>query len=160
MYINRGTDTSPMWERATKVAFTDKDATTHSANATFRFKGKYEDKSYTMLYAGGDQKFSTKNKIYVNFARIQKQTSLDDGEMANSGDCGVAKTSSEYYYDKNKVWGRHGGRHTFTLEHKAAYVTFMPYNPRGHMDNTYFVSAQIEAKESLCGKYPFTEKGR
>ena len=43
MYINRGTDTSPIWERATKVAFTDKDATTHSANATFRFKGKYEN---------------------------------------------------------------------------------------------------------------------
>ena len=159
MYINRGTDASPMWERASKVSFTDKDATTHSANASFRFKGKYENKQYTMLYVGGDQKQSSKSKLYVDFARIQKQTSLDDGELANSGDCGVAKTTCDYYKKEGKGWGYHGDRHTFKLEHKAAYVTFMPYNPRGHMDNTYFVSAQIEAKESLYGKFLFTEKG-
>ncbi len=159
MYINKGTEAAPQWEKSTAIHFIDKDADTHAATATFHFKGKYENKQYTMLYVGGDQSMSTKSKLYVNFPNEQKQASPEDGELANSGDCGVAKTSCVHYFKEGKGWGYHGDRHTFTLEHKAAYVTLLPYNPHGNIINANFVSAVISAKESIYGKFPFTEKG-
>lgn len=158
MYINKGTDTSPNWEKAIGQHWNDKDATTHSGSASFQFKGVYPNEHYTLLYVGGPQTSPSKDKKYVTFAKFQRQATPNDGEMANSGDCGVAITSKEWYY-KNGAWGAHGERHNFVLQHKAAYVTLLPYNPRGNMGNTFFYNATFKADQGTWGTFPFSKDG-
>ena len=159
LFINKGTDAEPVWEKSTGQHWNDKEATTHAESANFRFRGIYPNRHYTLLYVGGDQSSAAKDKLYVTFAPTQKQISLEDSEMANSGDCGVAVTECEYYNKKGVGYGYHGDRHKFVLEHKAAYITFMPYNPRGDIRNTRLISVQLIADQSVWGKFPFTAKG-
>ena len=92
LFINKGTDAEPVWEKSTGQHWNDKEATTHAESANFRFRGIYPNRHYTLLYVGGDQSSAAKDKLYVTFAPTQKQISLEDSEMANSGDCGVAVT--------------------------------------------------------------------
>ena len=49
VYINKGTDASPNWEKAIGQHWNDKDATTHSGSASFQFKGVYPNEHYTFL---------------------------------------------------------------------------------------------------------------
>ena len=115
-----------------------------TATAKFYFDGDFTAPSYTVRYTGNNSASGDK----VNIATSQVQTTANNAtHLAGSGDCGTA------------VATKSGSRYNFTLDHKAAYLTFMPYNQQGAIDGAYISQIKVTADQAIAGEYNFNDNG-
>ena len=140
LWVNAGTAISPVLKQDSKNNINDLLAANpaiptgvkRAAKASFAFAGTYTASSYPVRYTG---KNGVADKVTIKAA--QSQTIPNDAShIGEDGDCGVAQAQKQS-----------DGKYHFTLDHKAAYVTFMP-----HTTDSYITSAKIQKIRVFTGK--------
>lgn len=113
--------------------------------AKFYFPGTYTEATYPVRYTGYGNNAGDK----VTIKAAQAQTTPNDGShIGADGDCGTA------------IANRGGdGKYTFTLLHKAAYLTFTPYYSHGFADDVKVTQIKVTANEALAGEFDFDDSG-
>ena len=104
----------------------------------------------TGLFDDGCQVNYTGNSVsgeQVTIASSQTQNVVNDFSHAGeSGDCGVATAHGN------------GDSFNFKLEHKAAYLCFMPYCTNTYLGpNIYLTKITVIADKPIAGQYDFTD---
>ena len=114
-----------------------------AATAKFYFDGTYSANSYYVHYTG---LLGTGDK--VNFSAVQNQPIPNDASHLHaSGDCGTGLAQ------------RVEGRYHFTLNHKASYLTFIPYSTQESVREGVLTAIQITADQAIAGQFNFNDNG-
>ena len=120
-----------------------------ATTAKFYFAGTYTAPSYPVRYTGKGSTVGDK----VTIKAQQSQTIPNDAShIGESGDCG---TGTAIYS---------GTGYNFTLDHKASYVTFIPYSTQtwAQYENTYVLKIRVftgNASDALAGTFNFADDG-
>ena len=119
-------------------------AVKRTATAKFYYEGNYYAPTYHVRYTGKGNPVSDK----VTIKAQQTQTLPNDAShIGEDGDCGTGTaTKSGIEYD-------------FTLDHKAAYLTFMPYNAQGDIKAVYITKIKVTADKPIAGTFDFGDSG-
>lgn len=120
-----------------------------ATSAVFSFNKNYNDESYPVRYTGNGN--AKGDEVTIKDSQTQKEPK-DGSHIGVDGDCGVdtakkQKTGTRPYY-------------SFTLKHKAAYITFMPFYSKTQLANTVTVTQiKLTADENIAGTYVFNDNG-
>ena len=115
---------------------------TKVATSKFYFNGTFTEPEYIVRYTGKNGK-----KDKVTIATTQTQPNFSDAtHLGESGDCGVGKAT------------RNGGKYYFTLQHKAAYLTFIPHTSLWYMV-ARLTQVKVTAEKAIAGEFNFTDTG-
>lgn len=121
---------------------------TTAASAKFYFDGTYTAASYPVRYTG---EASTSGNT-VTIATSQNQDEANNAtQLGTVGDCGVGTATRQT-----------DGSYKFTLDHKASYITFMPYYSKEELAASAVVTqinVTVANGESLAGKFNFSDNG-
>ena len=121
---------------------------TTAASAKFYFDGTYTAASYPVRYTGNA---STSGNT-VTIATSQNQDVANNAtQLGTVGDCGVGTAQRQT-----------DGSYKFTLDHKASYITFMPYYSKEELAASAVVTqinVTVGNGESLAGKFNFSDNG-
>ncbi len=119
--------------------------TSITAKAKFYLPGKYgNSSSYQVRYTG---KNGVANKVTIAAEQTQVQAA-NASHIGESGDCGTATATSS------------DGRYKFTLDHKAAYLTLMPYTTQSLLAGATLKSVRVWCPDqALCGQFSFDDNG-
>ena len=115
---------------------------TTTAKAKFWVNGTYSGGTYKVRYTG---KNGVQDKVTIKASQTQN-TPNDAAHIAEDGDFGVADAIG----------------YQFTLNHKAAYVTFMPYNASGVISGTKIQKIRIytnNTSDQLAGTFDLADNG-
>ena len=115
--------------------------------AKFWFSGTFTDNSYHVRYTGKGNTLA--DKVTINAQQTQLVPN-DASHIGEDGDCGIATAQ--------KV----GDRYHFDLEHKAAYLTFMPYNSPTGITYSAIISLKkikVTADKVIAGIFDFDDNG-
>ena len=116
---------------------------TKVATSKFYFNGTFTEPEYIVRYTGKNGK-----KDKVTIATTQAQPNFNDAtHLGESGDCGVGKAT------------RNGGKYYFTLQHKAAYLTFIPHTSLWFMPTVFLKQIKVTADQAIAGEFDFTDTG-
>lgn len=117
-----------------------------AATAMFYFEGNYNAPSYPVRYTGKGSTVGDK----VTFKATQNQPVANDAShIGESGDCGIATAT--------KPVG--SGKYNFILEHKASYLTLLPYSTINFSTSVKVTQIKIIADEALSGQFNFDDAG-
>ena len=121
---------------------------TTAASAKFYFDGTYTAASYPVRYTG---EASTSGNT-VTIATSQNQDVANNAtQLGTVGDCGVGTAQRQT-----------DGSYKFTLDHKASYITFMPYYSKEELAASAVVTkinVTVANGESLAGTFNFSDSG-
>ena len=137
------------WEAGDKIWVKDDDGTwQQSSNAptaktdNFKFKvpGKYTaHMSYKVYYPG-----QSGNQDQVTISANQSQSEPNTtAHFGTSGDCGMATAT--------KVTGKQ--QFAFTLDHKAAYLLFLPRTSNTILHNCYLTKVEVNSDNDITDTY-------
>ena len=118
---------------------------TTTAKAKFWVNGTYSNGTYKVRYTG---KNGVQDKVTIKASQTQN-TPNDAAHIADDGDFGVADATGS-------------GKYSFTLNHKAAYVTFMPYTAQGVIAGAKLQKIRIytnNTSDQLAGKFDLADNG-
>ena len=118
---------------------------TTTAKAKFWVNGKYTGSTHKVRYTGNS---GASDKVTIKASQRQK-TPNDAAHIADDGDFGVADATGS-------------GKYSFTLNHKAAYVTFMPYTAQGVISAAKLKSIRIytdNTSDQLAGTFDLADNG-
>ena len=115
-----------------------------TATAKFYFDGNFTAPSYPVRYTG---KGSTAGDKVTIKAQQNQAIPNDASHLGESGDCGTATATKS------------GGKYNFTLDHKAAYLTFMPYNLQGAISGVHIAQIKVTADQAIAGEFTFNDDG-
>lgn len=115
-----------------------------AAKAMFYFEGSYTAPSYPVRYTGTSS--TTGNKVTIQANQFQKFRN-DASHIGTSGDCGTA------------IATKSGDGYCFALDHKAAYITFLPYNADRRFAGPLLTRIKITADKAICGQFDFDDNG-
>ena len=118
---------------------------TTTAKAKFWVNGTYTGSTHKVRYTG---KNGVSDKVTIKASQTQN-TPNDAAHIADDGDFGVADATGS-------------GKYTFTLNHKAAYVTFMPYNANGVIPGAKIQKIRIytsNTSDQLAGTFDLADNG-
>ena len=119
---------------------------TTTDKAKFWVNGSYTGSTHKVRYTG---KSGTKDKVTIKASQTQS-TPNDAAHIADDGDFGVADASGG------------PGAYNFTLNHKAAYVTFMPYTAQGVIAGAKLQKIRIytnNTSDQLAGTFDLADNG-
>ena len=143
IWVNSGSTTSP-----TLTASSSNNITSTTTSAKFYFDGTYTAASYPVRYTG---KASTSGNT-VTIATSQNQDEANNAtQLGTVGDCGVGTATRQT-----------DGSYKFTLDHKASYITFMPYYSKEALAASAVVTqinVTVANGESLAGTFNFSDSG-
>ena len=143
IWVNSGSTTSP-----TLTASSSNNITSTTTSAKFYFDGTYTAASYPVRYTG---KASTSGNT-VTIATSQNQDEANNAtQLGTVGDCGVGTATRQT-----------DGSYKFTLDHKASYITFMPYYSKEALAASAVVTqinVTVGNGESLAGTFNFSDSG-
>ena len=128
---------------ATRIAAVPGSTTTDKAK--FWVNGSYTGTTHKVRYTG---KNGTKDKVTIKASQTQN-TPNDAAHIADDGDFGVADATGS-------------GSYNFTLNHKAAYVTFMPYNANGVIPGAKIQKIRVytsNTSDQLAGTFDLADNG-
>lgn len=128
---------------ATRIAAVPGSTTTDKAK--FWVNGSYTGTTHKVRYTG---KNGTKDKVTIKASQTQN-TPNDAAHIADDGDFGVADATGS-------------GAYNFTLNHKAAYVTFMPYTTQGVIAGAKLQKIRIytnNTSDQLAGTFDLADNG-
>ena len=118
-----------------------------AAKASFWFEGNFTADQYKVRYTGQN---GTKDKVTI--AAAQTQTVPNDAShIATDGDCGVATAQKQG-----------NNRYSFMLDHKAAYITFMPYTNQGVVAGAKIQKIRVftgNTSDALAGTFDLADNG-
>ena len=118
---------------------------TTTAKAKFWVNGKYTGSTHKVRYTGNS---GSSDKVIIKASQTQS-TPNDAAHIAEDGDFGVADATGS-------------GKYSFTLNHKAAYVTFMPYTAQGVIAGAKLQKIRIytnNTSDQLAGKFDLADNG-
>ena len=118
---------------------------TTTAKAKFWVDGTYSNGTYKVRYTG---KNGASDKVIIKASQTQS-TPNDAAHIADDGDFGVADATGS-------------GKYSFTLNHKAAYVTFMPYTAQGVIAGAKLQKIRIytnNTSDQLAGTFDLADNG-
>ena len=117
---------------------------TTTAKAKFWVNGTYTGSTHKVRYTG---KNGVSDKVTIKASQTQA-TPNDAAHIADDGDFGVADATGS-------------GKYTFTLNHKAAYVTFMPYNTNGKIEGVIqkIRISTSNPSDQLAGTFDLADNG-
>ena len=118
---------------------------TTTDKAKFWVNGSYTGSTHKVRYTG---KNGTKDKVTIKASQTQN-TPNDAVHIADDGDFGVADATGS-------------GAYNFTLNHKAAYVTFMPYNANGVIPGAKIQKIRVytgNTSDQLAGTFDLADNG-
>ena len=121
---------------------------TTAASAKFYFDGTYTAASYPVRYTGN----ASSSGNTVTIATSQNQDEANNAtQLGTVGDCGVGTAQRQT-----------DGSYKFTLDHKASYITFMPYYSKEELAASAVVTkinVTVANGESLAGTFNFSDSG-
>ena len=123
-------------------------AVQRAAKAKFWFSGTFTASSYPVRYTG---KNGVADKVTIKASQTQTIPN-DASHIATDGDFGVATAT--------KPAG--GTQYHFTLDHKAAYITFMPYTNQGVVAGAKIQKIRVftgNASDALAGTFDLADDG-
>ena len=118
---------------------------TTTAKAKFWVSGTYTGPTHKVRYTG---KNGSSDKVIIKASQTQS-TPNDAAHIADDGDFGVADATGS-------------GKYSFTLNHRAAYVTFMPYNANGVISGAKIQKIRIytsNTSDQLAGTFDLADNG-
>ena len=118
---------------------------TTTAKAKFWVNGTYTGSTHKVRYTG---KNGASDKVTIKALQTQN-TPNDAAHIADDGDFGVADATGS-------------GKYSFTLNHKAAYVTFMPYNANGVIPGAKIQKIRVytnNTSDQLAGTFDLADNG-
>lgn len=119
--------------------------TSKPTNAKFYFSGNFPASSYPVRYTGAN---SMQDRVTIKAQ--QSQTVPNDAmHLGESGDCATATA----------IRPTGSGRYQFMLDHKASYLTFVPYTGQGLIQNAKLMKIKVTANKPLAGDYAFGNNG-
>lgn len=116
-----------------------------ATKASFVFTGTFTAPSYPVRYTGGSWG-NKSNKVTIK-AQQRQTVPNDASHIAQDGDCGTATAT--------KV----GNRYHFTLDHKAAYITFLPFSTQAVVRTAKIEKIRVTADQVVCGEFNFNDAG-
>lgn len=118
---------------------------TTTAKAKFWVNGTYTGSTHKVRYTG---KNGVSDKVTIKASQTQN-TPNNAAHIAEDGDFGIADATGS-------------GKYSFTLNHKAAYVTFMPYNANGVIPGAKIQKIRIytnNTSDQLAGTFDLADNG-
>ena len=116
--------------------------------AKFYFAGTFTASSYPVRYTG---KNGAKDKVTIKAAQSQTVPN-DASHIGEDGDFGVAIATKPVGGDK----------YHFTLDHKASYITFMPYTAQGVIAGAKIQKIRVftgKTSDALAGTFDLADDG-
>ena len=137
------------WEAGDKIWVKDDNGTwQRSSNAptaktaSFKFKvpGKFTQSSTYKVYYSGQNGNQNQVTISANQSQSEPNTTAHFG---TSGDCGMA----------DAAWSNSKNGFAFTLDHKAAYLLFLPRTSNTILQNCYLTKVEINSDNDITSTY-------
>ena len=119
-------------------------AVKRAATARFYFSGTYTAPTYPVRYTG---KGSTVGDKVTIKAQQSQALPNDAAHISADGDCGTGTAINS------------GGGYNFTLDHKASYLTLLPYSTVNFATAVKLTQVKITADEALSGQFNFDDSG-
>lgn len=147
LWVNN-TDMSPALNKSIKSNINRLLATsgdTKTATARFYFTGTYTATSYPVRYTGKNA--TTGDKVTISTNQSQANPN-DASHLGESGDCGTAIATKDA-----------GGKYNFMLDHKASYLTFVPYFSPVFDSSVKVTQIKVTADMAIAGQFNFNDNG-
>ena len=130
------------WQQSGTVTFP---FATNKAQGKFALSGTYTGASHDILYTN---KAVTGTQPQVEIKAEQTQSAPNNFDHAGeSGDCGIATAS--------KV----GSDYSFSLDHKAAYLCFIPRSSNPYVNRSKLIKIEIMSDDDIAGIYDIAANG-
>ncbi|ATV31762.1 hypothetical protein [Prevotella intermedia] len=114
--------------------------------AKFYFQGVYTNPTYLLRYTGNGNDSGDKVTIKASQSQVNPNNAR---HLGTDGDCGTATAHRQA-----------NGTYLFSVNHKAAYITFAPYYSKEKLDNSVSITnIRVTANENLAGTYAFDDNG-
>ena len=136
------------WEAGDKIWVKDDDGTWQQSSNTptaktasfkFRVPGKFtQSNTYKVYYPG---KNGNRDKVTISANQSQSEPNTT-AHFGTSGDCGMADASKQS-----------NGSFAFTLDHKAAYLLFLPRTTNTILQNCYLTQVEINSDNDITSTY-------
>ena len=150
-----GGDAKVFWTSADKIFVQDDANTFHQSNAANLYNPSNKAKAIFSLASGSftlnnrEVRYTGENGTDANtvtIATTQTQTTANDfSHLGTSGDCGTATATGS------------NGNYTFTLNHKASYLCFVPRCMNTDLGpNIKLTKIKVTANQPIAGKYDFS----
>ena len=147
LWVNNGTLTQDNSNNITEMLTPNPTTPTgvkRAATARFYFAGTYTAPSYPVRYTGKGSTVGDKVTIKAQQAQALPN---DAAHISADGDCG---TGTAIYS---------GTGYNFTLDHKASYLTLLPYSSINFSTSVKLTQVKITADEALSGQFNFDDSG-
>lgn len=119
-------------------------AVKRTATARFYFSGTYTAPSYPVRYTGKNS--TVGDKVTIKSQQAQALPN-DAAHIGEDGDCGTGTAINS------------GGGYNFALDHKASYLTLLPYSTINFSTAVKLTQVKITADEALSGQFNFNDSG-
>lgn len=130
------------WQQSGAVTFP---FATNKAQGTFVLSGTYTGATHDILYTN---KYVTGTQPQVEIKAAQTQSAPNNFDHAGeSGDFGIAAG--------NKT----GDIYKFTLNHKAAYLCFIPRSSNPYVNRSKLIKVEIMSNDDIAGTYDIAANG-
>ena len=130
------------WQQSGAVTFP---FAANKAEGAFALSGTYTGASHDILYTN---KAVTGTQPQVEIKTEQTQSAPNNFDHAGeSGDCGIATG--------NKA----GNSYKFTLDHKAAYLCFIPRTSNEYVKRSKLIKVEIMSDDDIAGTYDIATDG-
>ena len=137
------------WEAGDKIWVKDDDGTWQQSSnaptaktASFKFKvpGKFtQSSSYKVYYPGQS---GSQDQVTISASQTQA-TPNTTTHFGTSGDCGMADAS----------WSNTKNGFAFSLDHKAAYLLFLPRTSNTVLQNCYLTKVEVSSDNDITSTY-------
>ena len=113
--------------------------TAKTASFKFRVPGKFTQSiTYKVYYPG---KNGNRDKVKIPATQSQSEPNTT-AHFGTSGDCGMADASKQS-----------NGSFAFTLDHKAAYLLFLPRTSNTILQNCYLTKVEVSSDNNITSTY-------
>ena len=135
-------DDGGTWRQSGAVTFR---SATDKTNGEFVLSGTYTGASHDVLYTN---KSVSGTQPQVEIKATQTQSTPNNFDHAGeSGDCGIA------------TGNKSGSDYTFTLNHKAAYLCFIPRTSNEYVKRSKLIKVEIMSDDDIAGTYNIAANG-
>ena len=135
-------DNGGTWQQSGTVTFP---FATNKAQGMFALSGTYTGATHDILYTN---KSVSGTQPQVEIKATQTQSAPNNFDHAGeSGDCGIATG--------NKA----GSNYKFTLNHKAAYLCFIPRSSNPYVNRSKLIKVEIMSDDDIAGTYNIAANG-
>lgn len=137
------------WEAGDKIWVKDDNGTWRQSSnspsgktASFKFKvpGKFTKGSTYKVYYPGKNGNQNRVSIAANQSQAEPNTTAHFG---TSGDCGMA----------DAAWSNTKNGFAFTLDHKAAYLLFLPHTTNTVLQGCYLTKVEVNSDNDITSTY-------